>query len=53
MALTNQGTFRKTESEIKYATLLRLTDLLFYSFHYSVFYFSLHHLFELLWITTP
>ena len=35
MALTNQGTFGETESEIKYATLLRLTDLLF----------------ELLWIT--
>ena len=39
MALTNQGTFGEAESEIKYTTLLRLTD--FIDFTYSVFNFSL------------
>ena len=39
MALTNQGTFGETEIEIKYTTLLRLTD--FIDFTYSVFNFSL------------
>ena len=39
MALTNQGTFGDTEIEIKYTTLLRLTD--FIDFTYSVFNFSL------------
>ena len=50
----NQGTFGETENEIKYATLLRLTDILFYNFNFilnSVFNFSLQHLFNLLCIT--